>query len=63
MNERTPDLPMDFDPVFDLDVQRADDWPMPPIKPWAPVHAAPVRVMVPHVEPNPFMRVIFGIFQ
>ncbi len=59
MND-TQDLPMDFDPVFDLDIQRADNWPMPPVKAWAPRYAKPV---LPPVEPNQFMRVIFGIFR
>lgn len=37
-----PDLPMDFPPVFDLDVERADcPWPQPEPRAWAPVQHEP----------------------
>lgn len=36
-----PELPLGGIQAFDLDVERGDAWPMPEVKPWAPVELSP----------------------
>ena len=32
----TPELQLDGQPLFDLDIERDCEWPMPEVKPWKP---------------------------
>lgn len=33
---KTPDMHPNGAPAFELDVERADAWPMPPVRPYTP---------------------------
>lgn len=57
MNDKHPELPLDCIPVFDLDIERTDAWPMPPVRPW------PLKLQPAPAKRNVFTEVLFGIFK
>jgi len=35
--DKTPELPLNARPVFDLNIESGCEWPMPSVRPWKPV--------------------------